>query len=179
MAEHENQPGPGHLAGKLQAAQDLPVGKVSGNARAKNVAYPLVEDQLGRDPRVNTAQDNGEGELAAAGLVHLMHQIPLHRPVGHEASIALLQSRQRLFRRHQPLAPRFRTFMFLSFSMAIIGNPYRTFNVRNRFSAAASSKRRNAARSPTTKGESTSSPSFSTSASTRSTTSAIVRRPST
>jgi len=75
VAHHCDEFRPGGTAGKFQAAEDVITQDVAGDARAENVPDALVENQLGRLARIDTAQDDREGKLPGCGGFYLRTEI--------------------------------------------------------------------------------------------------------
>ena len=67
MAEDHDDLGTGHLGGELEAADHVDVLDVAGDPTDKDIADPLVEDDLGRDARIHTTENGGFWILAAGG----------------------------------------------------------------------------------------------------------------
>ena len=96
MTEHDDQFGPGEPAREFHASEDILVHAVPCDAHAEDVTETLVEDQFGACPAVDAAQDDREGVLPFAGLVHLLEQITVGFQVVHEALVPFYQDLQGL-----------------------------------------------------------------------------------
>ena len=83
------------MAGELEAAHDIGVHDVAGDAHREDVAEALVEDELGRRAAVDAAHDRGEGPLAVTRLVGLLQQVAVDAQVADEARVAFLQDVER------------------------------------------------------------------------------------
>jgi ApbE superfamily uncharacterized protein (UPF0280 family) len=62
---------PPYLRREFQAADDVGVDKVAGDAGGEDVADVLVEHQLGRHSAVDTADNGGKRSLTSGGRADL------------------------------------------------------------------------------------------------------------
>ena len=74
MAQDHHQPGVKPLGRELDAPYQRGGDDVAGDPDHKEIAESLVEDDLGRDPGIGAAEDDGEwllpfGQLRSAGLM--------------------------------------------------------------------------------------------------------------
>jgi len=98
VPQHDHKPRPELGGGELDAPDLRGGDDVAGDADDKQVAQALVKNDLGRHPRVRTAEDDGEGRLAgrqgvAAGMAGQRIQAS---DVGCEAAIPLAQAFKRV-----------------------------------------------------------------------------------
>ena len=87
---------PSNVAGELQAPQNVIADEISRDAGIEDVAEPLIEDQLGRGPRVDAAENGREGELTLAGLVDLSDQVAVLPAAGLESRARVLKELRRV-----------------------------------------------------------------------------------
>jgi voltage-gated sodium channel len=88
VAPQGDEPRSGHGGGELQAAEDVRVPEVAGDASPEDVADALVEDEFRRHPGVDASGNEGEGMLAGGGLRDRSGEIALEHLAGHEAPVA-------------------------------------------------------------------------------------------
>ena len=69
MTEHDDKGGAESLGCELDAADLRRGDDVAGNAYDEQIAQTLIEDDLGRDPRIGAAENDGEWRLAGRQLV--------------------------------------------------------------------------------------------------------------
>ena len=91
VPHNKDESGTGAAAGEFQAAQNVAADNVAGDAHAEYVADALIEDEFGGDSGINTAENNGEGELAAFGVLYLGEQAAWQRVLGQEAPVSLFE----------------------------------------------------------------------------------------
>jgi len=63
MTHHQDQFGAGGRAGELQAAEDVVVGDVAGDARIEGVADAGIENDFRRRARVDAAEDRRSRQM--------------------------------------------------------------------------------------------------------------------
>ena len=76
------------MAGELEAADDVGVDDVPGNAHREDVAEPLIEDEFRRCAAVDATDNGGKRPLAVARLVGLLEQVAVDAQVIDEARVA-------------------------------------------------------------------------------------------
>src|SRR3984957_6163797 len=82
--------------GELQAAEDVLVDDVTGNAGGKDVTHPLVEHKLRRGARIKTCNHGSEGILTTTRIFNLARKIAMKHLAGHETLVTRFEQRQRL-----------------------------------------------------------------------------------
>ena len=106
MAEDDNRLGAGELAREFEAADDVGINEIAGDACREDRSQALIEHQLGRHAAVDAANDRGKRCLTLRGLPHLLHQIAVDGLARRKALIAFLQQTQGVLRRGGLLAAR-------------------------------------------------------------------------
>ena len=91
MTEHDDGPRPHHPGRELQAADDIGVDEVAGDAGGENVADLLVEYEFGRHAAVDTADNGGKRSLTLGGRADLSHQVAIDALARDEAFVAFLE----------------------------------------------------------------------------------------
>ena len=74
----------------------IDIGEIARDPGAEDVADPLIEDDLGRNPEVDAADDGGEGRLLLRRLPDLFHQVAVDRVSAHEPFVAGLEQGKRI-----------------------------------------------------------------------------------
>ncbi len=104
VAHDHDQLGTGRGGGELEAAEEVGVDDVTGDATDKDIAHALVEDDLRGRARVQAGQHHGEGELTTRGIALLVDQVAVDGLTGDEARVSFLQNLQRRVRRQRLLS---------------------------------------------------------------------------
>ena len=99
MPQDDDRLGARNLGRIFEAADNIRVDDVAGNARAEHVTNALIENQFGRNARIDAADDGGVGRLIAGGLLHLRHQIAIDGLARREPLVAGFEARNRVVRR--------------------------------------------------------------------------------
>ena len=89
VAEHDDERAVEHADAELERAEHAGVDDVAGGAHDEQVAQALVEDDLGGDPGVGAAEEDGERVLLGGDPVPEVHVLVRVGPlVGHEPGVA-------------------------------------------------------------------------------------------
>ena len=86
------------LRGKFQAAENVRVHDIAGDAGVENIADALIENQFRTGARVEATDDGGEWKLAVARFVNLFQVIAACGFTSDEARIARLEVLEGLLR---------------------------------------------------------------------------------
>jgi len=89
VAEDEDQLAVGDSTGILEAAKNLLLGDVAGNADAENIADAEVEEDFGGGSGVDAGQDSGEWVLAGSRPGHIAAEITIEPPPRAETLVAV------------------------------------------------------------------------------------------
>ena len=95
MAEDDDDFGTGNLGSELETADEIDVFDVASHATDENITDSLVEDDLGRYPRVDAAEDGGFRILTTVGSSCCLRQVvTLCQLALYEPLVAGLEIRQ-------------------------------------------------------------------------------------
>src|SRR5260370_26457175 len=75
MPQDDDRLGACDLGRIFEAANNIRVDDVAGHARAEHIADVLVENEFGRNARIDAADDGGERRLVTGGLFYFVPQI--------------------------------------------------------------------------------------------------------
>ncbi len=90
MTENDNGFGTGQLGSEFETSYDIRVDEITGDSSDKDVANPLVEDQLGRHTAVDTSDHRSEWRLSRRRRPNLGHEIAVNAPARDKARITVL-----------------------------------------------------------------------------------------
>src|SRR5215208_1333274 len=89
VTKDHNELRAGELGRELQAAKDVWLDEIPGDARREDIAYALVEDELRRHSRIDASNNRGNWGLTKRGRAHLGQQIAVPHSLADEALIAV------------------------------------------------------------------------------------------
>jgi len=95
VTQHHDQLRAEHGGAVLKAPESIGRHEVAGDANHEQVARPLIERQLRRDPRIGAAEDRGERRLALRAGGPAGGKVTLAQLVRHVARIAFEQTVER------------------------------------------------------------------------------------
>ena len=91
VTEDHNELRTGELGREFQAAKDVRLDEIPGDARREDIADALVEDELRRYSRIDASYNRGNWGLTKRGRAHLGQQIAVPHSLTDEALIAVHQ----------------------------------------------------------------------------------------